>query len=57
MKIENIITDLKYLQVTLRNKVEQVEYWKNEAKRLELLCKNNNINTIKAPKKKTGNNN
>ena len=53
MKIENIITDLKYLQVTLRNKVEQAEYWKKEAKRLELLCKNNNINTIKAPKKKT----
>ena len=55
MKIEKIITDLKCVEVDLRSKIEQVEYWKNESKRLEKLCIKYKVPYRQAPKKKTFN--
>ena len=55
MKIENIITDLKNMEATLKSNINSIDYWKNEAKRLEALCIKYKVPYRKPAKKKTFN--
>ena len=55
MNIQKTIADLKDIASILISNLDSIEYWKNEAKRLEALCIKYKVPYRKPAKKKTFN--
>ena len=55
MNIKKTIIDLKNIEATLKSNINSIDYWRQEAKRLENLCIKYKVPYRKPAKKKTFN--